>query len=66
MENSIQMRFFEGNVLVSENGQIVKKDVRTLRSSLLQLMKIEAAEMCAPTKPGDGYEPPSMQVFYSV
>ena len=60
------MRFFEGKVLVFENGKNVKKDVKTLRSSLLHLMKIEAAEMCAPTKLGDGYEPPSMQVFYSV
>ena len=64
METSLQMRYFEGKILsLDERGQCIELDGKALRSSLLKLMKLEAAEMCKPSKTGSGYIPPSIQVI---
>ena len=56
------MRYFEGTIpSKDQNGQYIELDAKTLRSSLLDIMKNEVSEMCASGK-GEGFEPPHMQV----
>ena len=58
------MKFYEGKLLKpNDNGQLVSFDAKHLRSSLLHLMKLEASEICSPTKTGYGFIPPSIQVY---
>ena len=63
MEESLQMRYFEGRILsTNDEGTFIELDGKNLRSSLLQFMQLEAAEMCSRSETGNGFIAPSIQV----
>lgn len=56
------MRFFEGRIPSFVNDKFVRLEGKKLRSSLLVLMELEAADMCTPKLDMPGFHPPHIQV----
>ncbi len=67
MEESYQMRFFEGSIPAFRDGQFIEVIVgKKLRSCLLYLMEFEASEMCnIANSQRKGFHPPNIQVYTS-